>query len=252
MNGPILIAYFREEKLPPYRAALLAAGVPAGAIVPVSPRSAEAADPAGLVAAAAGLLLTGGPDLQPALYREARLPAAKVDEPQPGRDQLEWDLLAAAARHHRPVFGICRGVQLLNVFLGGTLYQDLPLQLPQAGPHGRPGAAGPPLPQPAHGLRVPAGETHELARLLAAPGVAVNSRHHQAIRELGDGLRAAATAPDGVIEAIYLDSPSWWVRGVQWHPEDLVADPVHRQLFVQFAAACGLPAAAHPGATGPR
>ena len=237
MSRKILIAYFREEKLGPYRAALVAAGARPEELEPVSPRSPGAPRPADLVAAASGLLLTGGPDLQPALYREARIPEANVGDPQPGRDQLEWDLLAAAARLHRPVFGICRGAQLLNVFLGGSLWQDIPLQLPRALRHGHPVEEGWLPAHPAHGLQVPAGEGHELARLLAAPGLAVNSRHHQAIRELGGGLRVAATAPDGVVEAVYLDSPDWWLRAVQWHPEDLVAEPVHRELFRQFLAA---------------
>lgn len=243
--GQILIAHFREEKLGPYREALLAAGARARELEPVSPGSAAAARPAELVATAAGLLFTGGPDLQPALYREARLPEARVSDPQPGRDQLEWDLLAAAAALHRPVLGICRGAQLLNVFLGGSLWQDIPLQLPRAGRHAHPADEGWAPSHPAHGLLPAAGDAHELTRLLSAPGLAVNSRHHQAIRELGAGLRVAATAPDGIIEAVYLDSATWWARAVQWHPEDLVADPVHRELFRQFLAAA---AGAGPGA----
>ncbi|HSM50261.1 MAG TPA: gamma-glutamyl-gamma-aminobutyrate hydrolase family protein [Thermoanaerobaculia bacterium] len=245
MSGRILVAHFRDDKLGPYRAALVAAGASGEEIEPVSPRSPGAARPAALVAAAGGLLLTGGPDLQPALYREARIPEASVSDPQPGRDQLEWDLLAAAAALHRPVFGICRGAQLLNVFLGGSLWQDIPLQLPRAGRHGHPVEEGWAPAHPAHGLVPAPDDAHELTRLLASPSLAVNSRHHQALRELGAGLRISATAPDGVIEAVYLDSAYWWVRAVQWHPEDLVADPVHRELFRQFLAAAG---SAGPGA----
>jgi len=245
MSGKILVAHFRDDKLGPYREALVAAGARSEEIEPISPRSPGAANPAELVAAAGGLLLTGGPDLQPALYREARIPEAKVDDPQPGRDQLEWDLLAAAAALHRPVFGICRGAQLLNVFLGGNLWQDIPLQLPRAGRHSHPVQEGWAPSHPAHGLVAAPGDTHELTRLLASTPLAVNSRHHQALRELGAGLRLAATAPDGVVEAVYLDSTYWWARAVQWHPEDLVAHPVHRELFRQFLAAAG---AIDPGA----
>jgi putative glutamine amidotransferase len=211
---------------------------------------AAAATAAGeLAAGAAGLVLCGGADVDPRRYGEETLPGADV-EPLPERDALEWELLAAARDRRLPVWAICRGFQVLNVFFGGSLWQDLQQQRPTAVVHD-PGEA--PHDVPVHGLRVLAPEAPLGARLAAAgPAPRVNSRHHQGVKRLGDGLLAVAAAEDGLIEAAVLgggpggpsaagagaaDGDGWWVRGVEWHPENLLALPEQLALWHDFAAA---------------
>lgn len=160
-----------------------------------------------------GLVLSGGEDVDPARYGET--PAPGLEAVSPGRDALEYRLLEAALSRGLPVLAICRGIQLLNVFLGGTLYQDLPSQLEGALPH-----TGPPeRPAPRHRLRVEPGS--RLHGLVGATEVETNSFHHQAIRDVASGLRPTAVAGDGVVEAVEPADPARvpWLLGVQWHPE---------------------------------
>ncbi|MGH9253591.1 MAG: gamma-glutamyl-gamma-aminobutyrate hydrolase family protein [Vicinamibacterales bacterium] len=193
--------------------------------------------PEDVVRAAGGLLLAGGGDVSPEIYGAA--PHATYDAAEPGRDAYEIDLARRAVEANLPVFAICRGVQVLNVARGGTLVQDIPTELPGA---------------LEHKLAVPPNEPFTLAHevwvekdsLLAqlvgdAEGDAesrqVNSRHHQAVKELGDGLVASATAPDGVIEAVEDPSRRFCV-GVQWHPENFYRTGEFRSLFEAFIRAC--------------
>lgn len=178
-----------------------------------------------------GLLLTGGRDVDPARYGE---PVATATlELDPRRDDAELAAIPAALAAGLPVLAICRGIQVLNVALGGTLIQDLPEQAPS---------------QVWHRQQAPRHEaTHEIvmmrgSKLEAACGpspIAVNSFHHQAVRELGEGLRVTARASDGVVEALELDGAGW-VVGVQYHPEHLVGHEVHAlrlfEAFVQVAS----------------
>jgi putative glutamine amidotransferase len=128
-------------------------------------------------------------------------------------------------------------MQGTNVFLGGTLYQDLELQLDGAGDHE---AEGAPHDFLAHELTRP-DSTSPFGRLFVNGGVRVNSRHHQAIRDLAPGLAPVAWAPDGVLEVAEWTDHDWWLRGVQWHPEDILYLPLQRKLWQQFVTA----AAAH-------
>jgi putative glutamine amidotransferase len=176
-----------------------------------------------------GLLLTGGDDVDPTLYGEAPHPTYDVSEP--GRDAFEIDLVRRALAADLPVLAICRGLQVLNVALGGSLIQDLPSEPGPLLPHD---AEGPPNTL-AHTVAIAPGS--RLAALVA-PGetCGVNSRHHQAIRALGHGLAVTGTSPDGVIEAAEVPAARFCV-GVQWHPENFHAGEFDR-LFAGFVDAC--------------
>ncbi len=162
-------------------------------------------DPAAVAARVDALVLTGGTDVDPALYGEAALPTTRVDR---ARDDRELALLAAALVQDLPVLAICRGMQLLNVHLGGTLHQHLP-----AHPIGGDGV---------HEVRFTVGSR---LRGVYGPRCPVNSLHHQAIAAPGAGVECVGYAPDGVVEAV--EMPGRDVVGVQWHPEQLAhMDPV--------------------------
>jgi putative glutamine amidotransferase len=190
-------------------------------------RAGEILDSAG------GLLLTGGEDVNPELY--GATPHPKLGEIQPTRDATELALLKAARDRAVPVLAICRGIQLLNVAYGGTLYQDLPSEHPSPVNHNSEQSRD----SRTHDVTITPGT--RLARATGAVTMAVNSYHHQAARQLGDGLRVTAVASDGVIEGVEVDDPAWWVLGVQWHPEDLTTDvrTWDRGIFKAFAAEVG-------------
>ena len=183
-----------------------------------------------------GLMLTGGDDVAPARYGEET--HAAVVEVEPERDEFEIALVREARRRNLPIFAICRGIQVLNVACGGSLVQDIPSQVS--------GALN-------HKLAVPPHQPFELAhevwieddslldrlmseRLNDADTCEVNSRHHQAVKQVGSGLRVTATAPDGVIEAIE-DPAARFCLGVQWHPENFWRTGEFRPLFEGFVEA---------------
>jgi len=185
---------------------------------------------ASVLAGVDGLLLTGGDDVDPALYGEAPHPSFDVSEP--GRDAFEIDLVRRALDADIPVLAICRGLQVLNVALGGTLIQDIPSEPAALLPHD---AEGPPTTL-AHTVEVAPGSC--LAALVGPDATrAVNSRHHQAVRELGSGLIVTATSPDGVIEAAEVPAARFCI-GVQWHPENFHATGEFDTLFDGFVDAC--------------
>ncbi len=173
-----------------------------------------------------GLLLSGGVDVAPAEYGESEHP--KLGRVEAGRDRLELELTRRAATLGIPVFGICRGVQVIAVAFGGKLHQDLASCVPQALVHA--GAEEPAR----HRVRVAAGSL--LREILGQDALEVNSYHHQAGSVLGDGLRAVAWSEDGVVEAVE-GVGEGFVLGVQWHPERMLPDPTQERLFAAFAAA---------------
>jgi len=191
--------------------------------------------PADVVGRVAGLLLTGGGDVDPSLYGEAPHPTFTAAEP--GRDAYEIELVRRALEADLPVFAICRGVQLLNVARGGTLIQDIASQIPGGLKHKRE-EPDPPCAL-AHDVWL---EERSLLETLLRDSLSeiescrVNSRHHQAIRAAGDGLVTVATAPDGVIEAIE-DPARRFCVGVQWHPENFYRTGEFRALFEAFVKA---------------
>lgn len=178
-----------------------------------------------------GFLFTGGDDIDPAQYGEAILP--ECGELCPARDAFELRLLPKVLAAEKPMLAICRGVQVLNVALGGTLYQDLPSQLGQTICHDQEQD----FEKPAHDVSVAAGT--RLREILQTDTLAVNTWHHQAIRTLGQGLIAGAIAPDGVIEAVELPG-AHMVLGVQWHPEYLDGTP-SENLFRALIDEAGKP-----------
>lgn len=179
-----------------------------------------------------GLLLTGGPDVSPLAYGEQ--PHVRLGATIPERDRFELALIAEARRRELPVLAICRGIQILNVAYGGTLYQDLPSEVPGAIQHEQASARH----VLSHQVEVSPGS--RLAGVLGNAGtIGVTSFHHQAVKRPGEGLAVVATAPDGLVEAVEAtDHP--WILGVQWHPE--MSHPVDlaaKRLFAGFVARCG-------------
>ncbi|MCU1337211.1 MAG: peptidase [Bryobacterales bacterium] len=218
MSETILVVYRELSAAQPYARALEAAGVQ-----PLL----EEARPGLEIGRCSGLLLTGGTDVNPALYGE---PAGPVTEqPDEERDSVEAALIDEALARDLPLLAICRGMQMLNVRLGGSLIQHLP----GASRHVR---RTPDKGLPAHHVTIEPGTL--LAGIAQRETWEVNSRHHQAVARLGSGLRVSAKDPeDGVIEAIELPGRRY-VLAVQWHPENQAAeDPEQRRLFENFADA---------------
>jgi putative glutamine amidotransferase len=186
-----------------------------------------------------GLLLTGGEDVAPERYRETVATPTVATVPE--RDAMEFRLLEWALAAGLPVFAICRGIQVLNVALGGSLYQDLPSQRPGGTPHDQM-AAAPPLSRtrPSHEVSVRPGT---FLSDLVGGDLRVNSMHHQGVKALAPGLVAVAHAADGLVEAVEArdPAPGAFLVGVQWHPEELArdGDVASRRLFEAFVAAAG-------------
>jgi putative glutamine amidotransferase len=182
-----------------------------------------------------GLLLTGGDDVAPARYGET--PHPKTVEAEPGRDEFEVALIAEARAKQMPIFAICRGIQVLNVACGGTLVQDIPSQINGALNHILPVPPNSPY-SLAHEVWVEKDSLLStlMSDRLTADTCEVNSRHHQAVKDVAKGFRVSATAPDGVIEAIE-DPGSHFCLGVQWHPENFWRTGEFRALFEGFLEA---------------
>lgn len=198
----------------------------AGGVPVVLPPSVSLLEAEALLDSVDGLLLSGGPDLDPAYYGERPIPELGTTIPE--WDALEMALIRLALEWGMPIFGICRGMQMLNVALGGTLYQDVPSQL---------GAdilnhwQTTPKSQVTHEVDVL--DDSYLAKVTDRQTVEVNSYHHQGIKGLADALTVAARSNDGVIEALESrDFSERWLVGVQWHPEGMRDSASgHRNLF---------------------
>jgi len=178
-------------------------------------------DPEGLLDRFDGLVLTGGPDLDPAGYDQARHP--KTYGVDPAVDEFELALTRDAIAREMPTFAICRGHQVLNVALGGTLHQHIP-ERPGVPAHGRPGEPNGGREQE---VNVEAGTL--LAKVMGSTRVTASCHHHQSVDRVGTGLRVVARADDGIVEALELDHPGPWLLAVQWHPEDTAEHDVAQQ-----------------------
>jgi gamma-glutamyl-gamma-aminobutyrate hydrolase PuuD len=176
------------------------------------------------------LILGGGGDVDPARYGRPLLESGSVAV-DAERDSLDFTLFEQARRAGAPVLGICRGLQVINVALGGTLHQDIPTERPSGVVHERTKEE---KTRRDHVVAVAPGT--RLAAFAGGPEVFVNSRHHQAIERVAPGLAVSGTAPDGLPEAVESDDGGW-VLAVQWHPENLAGDPVSRRLFADFVRA---------------
>jgi putative glutamine amidotransferase len=180
----------------------------------------------------AGLVLSGGEDVDPSRYGAD--PHPELGPVNCARDETEIALLARARELAMPTLAICRGIQVVNVALGGTLVQDLPSERQQVASH----EVDDERDSRVHGVRIE--PTSRLASILGAESLGVNSIHHQAVDRLGRALRVSARADDGTVEGVESDDPRWWMVGVQWHPEELTStpEPWDRRIFAAFADAC--------------
>ncbi len=176
-----------------------------------------------------GLLFTGGGDIDPRRYGEELRVAC---EPEALRDELEFKAFFEARSASKPILAICRGAQVVNVALGGTLYQDIPTEINTEIAH----AQSEPTFSPSHSVTVLEGTP--LSELTGRSVIRANSFHHQAIKALGAGLEIMAVADDGIIEAAY-STGKQYIRAYQWHPERLYAKDEHsRMIFEDFIRAC--------------
>jgi len=185
--------------------------------------------------ACAGIMIPGGVDMDPGTYGEA--PHERLGRVDPARDRVELQLTRWAIEDRKPLLGLCRGLQVINVAAGGTLYQDLDAQLDGAIRHDYFPTYGFDRDYVSHDVAVaPASRLRSLVEIDQLP---VNSMHHQGVKRLGAGLVACAHAADGLIEAVESVNGHWMV-GVQWHPEVFEADDPHtRELFRGFVRAAG-------------
>ena len=177
-----------------------------------------------------GILFTGGVDVEPERYGEERAP--ECGEAQLKRDELELKIFDMIRESNMPVMAICRGAQLVNVALGGTLYQDIYAHYGTTLPHK--------TTEPRHGYAhsVAVVEGSPLYNLWGVTEARINTFHHQAIKALGKGLKVMAKAEDGIIEAVYAEGERY-LRAYQWHPERLCdADDNNRAVFTDFIREC--------------
>lgn len=178
-----------------------------------------------------GILFSGGGDI--ALEHFPGEAHPRIDDVDPARDSVELKLLQASASDGKPFLGICRGCQVMNVALGGTLYTHIPDQLPGALDHAYPGNMRTVL---VHQVKIEEGT--RVAEIFGEPIIQVNSLHHQGLKDIAPSVRVAGYAPDGLVEAIELPDHPFGL-GVQWHPEWLTDQEGTRNLFRKFVDAAG-------------
>ena len=202
----------------------------AGGIPLILPFISDGAAAEQLVSLCDAIIFTGGPDISPKLYGEEPIP--ECGEPSEKRDVTEKLIFDAVFPTDKPVLGICRGVQTINVMLGGTLIQDLPSQHPSDVAH----VMEPPADRGSH--RVTIKEGTPLMDIFGETELSVNSLHHQAVKTVGKGLEVAAVSEDGVTEGLYLPGERFFCA-VQWHPELMhKVDEFSRKLFAALVRAC--------------
>ncbi len=177
-----------------------------------------------------GILIIGGNDVDPKRYNG--VPDPSVSAPNPERDALEIAIVRLAAEQDLPLFGICRGEQVMNIAMGGTLYTDLPSQFPTVLRHQQ--SDDTPVSKLTQRVRID--PASRLYAIVGAETIWTNTFHHQAVQRLGNGFRVAAAATDGVVEAIEIPERSFFI-GVQWHPEGLQDHAEEARLFKAFVAA---------------
>ena len=211
-----------------YVTALESAGLIPLIVPPLSRASAAAV----ILDSVSGLVLTGGEDVDPARYGEKR--HEKIRSINAARDATEIALIEGAKARGKPVLAICRGIQILNVALGGTLVQDIPSQLDTKIAHDEDS----PRNSRSHDISIEPGSL--IAKAVGTEHCTVNSFHHQSVKRVADGMRVTARSPDGVIEGLE-SADDWWVIAVQWHPEEMTdsPEPWDRGLFKAFAQQLG-------------
>lgn len=201
----------------------------AAGLLPVVLPVLEPADADAALDGVAGLVLTGGEDVNPECYGAA--PHPKLGGTHDGRDTFETALVEAARARALPTLAICRGIQIFNVALGGTLVQDIPSEWKDPIVHDGD------WPRTARVHEVDVTRDSRLARSIGTERPVVNSMHHQAVGTVAKSLATVARAPDGIVEGVEWSTDEWWMVGVQWHPEELTEspEPWDRALFAAFA-----------------
>lgn len=184
-----------------------------------------------------GILFAGGEDVDPTYYDESKkYPSVHVDR---ARDEFELNLLDRALGRRLPILGICRGIQMINVKFGGTLYQDLKSDSAIEREHKQPGSRS----EPTHAVIL----TDPESKLASAfrGSCRVNSLHHQAVKRIGRGLKVTAHSEDGLVEAVEAADDYPFLVAVQWHPEEMAGLPEQRKIFEQFLTKCREAAGRH-------
>jgi putative glutamine amidotransferase len=206
----------------------------AGLVPLIVPPLTNADAASAILESVAGLVLTGGEDVDPARYGAER--HEKIRSVNPARDATESALIEEAQARGTPVLAICRGIQILNVALGGTLIQDIPSECDTKIGHDD----ETPRDSRSHEITIEPGSL--IARAVGVERCAVNSFHHQAVKNVADGMRVTARSQDGIIEGMESTEDDWWVMAVQWHPEEMThsPEPWDRGLFKAFARQLGV------------
>ena len=228
----IALSASNQKKAPKYIEALVKAGAGWEEIIPLL------ADPPSQLLPTLdgmkGLLLSGGADIDPPLFGETlRYDNVKLDR---ARDEVELRLLDEARERRLPILCICRGIQVLNVAHEGTLHQDL-LQ-DKFTTHQHKQTENPSVGREKETHTVTIEPDSLLARVMSTTSCSVNSLHHQAVKDVGKGLRVVARSEDNVVEGIELEEDYPFLLAVQWHPEELVHRPPQLKIFERFLAAC--------------
>lgn len=212
--------------LPGYTAAL----EKCGALPIILPLSTDSEMLDRMVEVCSGFLFTGGQDIAPEFYGEAR--KTECGEICTKLDSMEKYIMLACTRSDIPVLGICRGVQFMNVCFGGSLYQDIPSEMPECAEH----HMSAPFDRVCHSVKVYGGTP--LAGIMGAGVTGVNSYHHQGIKSVAPSLKVCASAEDGLTEALYMPYKKYFI-GVQWHPElNYYCDDKSMALFSSFVDSC--------------
>lgn len=249
-----ITAHFQQPNSPLYglRPAYTQAVKMAGGAPVIVPSNLDESSVRAIFDRLDGIVLSGGVDVVPALYGES--PQVYTQHTDPERDQVEADLIRWACEQGKPLLAICRGIQILNVVLGGNLYQDVSAEMPKALKHAYydPQENWPRDYRP-HPVQVaPNSRLATILGLTKDEPLPVNSLHHQGVKDLAESLVPTAHAPDGLIEAVELpDHP--FALGVQWHPEELALnDPTMLCLFQALVKAASPPPRAGTWKPSPR
>lgn len=171
-----------------------------------------------------GVIISGGPDIDPSYFHE--LPHPKLGNVCPIRDEAEIFMAGEVIRLSKPLLGICRGMQVMNVVMGGNLYQDIPSEIKESLKH----IQNAPRWHKSHEIKI-IEEESLLFKIIGKKRIKVNSFHHQSVKKPALCYKITATAPDGIVEAMELRQKGVFCLGVQWHPEELTDDPVNLRLF---------------------
>ena len=221
-----------ERKLPKIRSYMEAVREAGGEPILLSLAHPEALE--GQLVGLDGFVLPGSPaDVEPDEYGAVN--HGKSEPADLPREHTDRAILNHALKSRKPVLAICYGCQLLNVYLGGTLIQDLRSETGTRIPHSKLDVVPEPLEDPQHEVRFPA--ESQLAKMAGSTHAVVNSSHHQSIEKPGRDLRVTGQAEDGIVESVEWTGDANWVVGVQWHPERMAGDALASRLFEEFVAA---------------